>query len=109
MKFPLNNSRDFAWVNSYTIIRHNVSKKSDLLRPKFTLTELGIQFLVSQVNQYVVNKDHQKLIQIRPKIVVHQIHKYRRGISQTKGHDKELIMPISCPKCSLRYILLFHP
>ena len=100
-----------------------MSKEFHLSKPKLTLTELGIQPMVPEclennpqmilmllfilgVDQDVVNKDHNKLIQIELEYPMHEIHECCWHIRQPKGHHCELEMSISCPKRWLRDISL---
>ena len=59
-----------------------------------------------RVDQDVVNKDHNKLIQIRLKYPMHEIHECCQRIHQPEGHHYELEMPILRPKRCLRDISL---
>ena len=60
------------------------------------------------VDQDVVNKYHNKLIQIGLKYPMHQIHECRWSICQSKKHQCELEMPIPRTKCCLRDINLLN-
>ncbi|MFS7954582.1 hypothetical protein Hanom_Chr07g00632211 [Helianthus anomalus] len=59
-----------------------------------------------RVYQDEVNKNNDELIQIRLADSIHYVHEDSRGISQTKWHDCELIMPITSTELSWEY--LFH-
>ena len=100
-----------------------MSQESHLSKPKLTLTELGIQLIVPEfqennsqmilmlllrlrVDQDVVNKDHNKLIQIRLEYPMHEIHECRWHIRQLEGHHRELERPIFSLKHCLRDINL---
>ena len=78
-----------------------MSKKSNFLRPKLTLAELGIQvmspellenqmqmllmfLLILRVDQYNINEHHDELVQELHEHLVHHTHKIGKGISQTK-------------------------
>jgi hypothetical protein len=70
-----------------------MSKKMNFLQPESTLAEFGIEFMVPKslqnnaemscmlfftlgIDQDVVNKDHDKLVQLRHEYRVHQVHKF---------------------------------
>ena len=91
---------------------------------KLTLTKLAIQLLVPEciknnpqmilmlllrlgVDQNVVNKDHNGLIQIGLEYSMHEIHECRWRIRQPIGHHYELEMDIPHSKRCLRDIS--HP
>src|SRR3954468_15088637 len=100
-----------------------MSKESDLLQPKLTLAELGIQLVLPEllqyqtqmclmlllilgIHQYIINEHHNEFIQELHKHLVHHIHEVCRSISQSKGHNSILIQPIPCSKGCLRNIPL---
>ena len=58
------------------------------------------------VDQDVVNKDHNKLIQIGLEYPMHEIHECCWRIRQPEGHHCELEIPIPFPKHCLRDISL---
>ncbi len=66
---------------------------------------LFVLFIISGVNQNVVNKDHDEMIQKGLEDMVHQVHKYHRGICKPKRHNYKLIISISCPEHHLMHIL----
>jgi hypothetical protein len=70
-----------------------MSKKWNILQPKSTLAELGIELMVLKslqnnsemlrmlffthgIDQDVINKDHDKLVQLRHEHGVHQVHEH---------------------------------
>jgi hypothetical protein len=74
-----------------------MSKKQNLIRSESTLTELGIELMVSKslqnnsemlrmllftlgVDQDIINEDHNKLVQLRHEHGVHQVHEMCRSI-----------------------------
>ena len=100
-----------------------MSQEPHLNKPKLALTELDIQLMVPEclennsqmilmlllrlgVDQNVVNKDHNKLIQIGLEYPMHEIHECRWCIRQHEGHHCELEMLIPRPKRCLRDISL---
>ena len=50
------------------------------------------------VDEYVVNKDYDKLIQLIHKHLVHEIHEISRGISESKRHHSELKLSVTGDK-----------
>ena len=52
------------------------------------------------VHQHIVKEYQYKLPQIRPKDVIHQTLKRRRGVSKGKRYYNKLILAIMCPKCN---------
>ena len=61
-------------------------------------------FLRLGVDQDVVNKDHNKMIQIGLEYPMHEIYECRWRICQPERHHCELEMPIPRPKRCLRDI-----
>ena len=49
---PLLNSPDSVWVNCNALLRNYMAKKVDLIEPKLTLGELGIELVISQLLQH---------------------------------------------------------
>ena len=58
------------------------------------------------VDQDVVNKDYEKMIQVGLEYPMREIHEYCWPILQSERHHYELEMPISRPKRCLRDISL---
>jgi hypothetical protein len=98
-----------------------MSKKRNFLQPKNTLFEFGIEFMVSkslqnnlemlrmlfftlEIDQDVVNEDHDKLIQLWHEYKVHQVHEMCRGIGESKRHNQILIQLVPGRERSLRNI-----
>jgi hypothetical protein len=46
-----------------------------------------VLFHILGVDQNVINKNHDKLIQLGHEYRIHEIHEVCQGIGQTKGHD----------------------
>ena len=100
-----------------------MSQEFHLSKQKLALTELGIQLMVPEclenncqmilmlllrlgVDQDVVNKYCNKLIQIGLEYPMHEIHECRWSIRQPERHHCELEMPIPRSKRCLRDISL---
>jgi hypothetical protein len=56
------------------------------------------------IDQDVVNKDHDKLVQLRHEYGVHQVHKMCRNIGESKRHNQILVQPVPGREGSLRNI-----
>jgi ATP sulfurylase len=61
-------------------------------------------FHTLQIYQNVINKHHDKLVQLQHENRVHEVHEECQRICQPKGHDEILIETISCSTCHLGYI-----
>jgi hypothetical protein len=82
-----------------------MSRKWNFLQPESTLAELGIELMVMKslqnnsemlrmllftlgIDQDVVNKDHDKLVQFRHEYGVHQVHEMCRSVGESKDITK---------------------
>jgi hypothetical protein len=98
-----------------------MSKKWNILQPKSALAELGIELMVLKslqnnsemlrmlfftlgIDQDVINKDHDKLVQLRHEHGVHQVHEMCMRIGESKKHNQILIQPVPGRESSLRDI-----
>src|SRR4051812_41108447 len=99
-----------------------MSEKSNFIQPEFTLTELGIQFVLPKllnyqtqmlfmfffalgVDQNVIDEYDNKLVKEFHEHLVHHIHEIGWCICQTKWHHGVLIQSIPSGESSLRYVL----
>jgi hypothetical protein len=99
-----------------------MSKKRNLIQPESTLAEFGVELMVPKslqnnmkmplmlfftigIDQDVVNEDHDKLVQLRHKYGVHQVHKMCRSIGESKRHNQILIQPVPGGESGLRNVL----
>jgi hypothetical protein len=81
-----------------------MSQELNSIQPKFALAELSVQLVLSQpirdgadmlrmlffilgIYQNVVDEDHYKLIQLRHKDRIHEIHEKCRSIYDAERHD----------------------
>jgi hypothetical protein len=95
-----------------------MTKKCNLCQPKFRLAEFGVQLVGSEllqylsqlllmlvsglgINQNVINKYHNKLIQVFHKHLIHEIHEIGWGVRKSEGHHGILIESISGMKCCI--------
>jgi len=93
-----------------------------LLQPELTFRQLPIQLMLSEnpqnhsemfcvffsalkIDQYIINKNYNKLIQIWPENMIHIVHEYGRRISHPKRHHHILVVAIARPKSCLLHIL----
>jgi hypothetical protein len=63
-------------------------------------------FLALREIQYVINEDHDKLVQLRHEYEVHQVHEVSEGIGQPEGHHQILIQTVSSGESGLRDVFL---
>ncbi|MFS7908332.1 hypothetical protein Hanom_Chr01g00081951 [Helianthus anomalus] len=61
-------------------------------------------FLRLGIDKNIVDENDHETVQVRLAHAVHQIHENNRCVGQTKGHDHELVMTITCTKGGFRYI-----
>jgi hypothetical protein len=91
-------------VNGYSFCRDHVMKEWNFSQPKFTFAEFCIELMILQslkhnekmalmlfsileIDQNVVNENHDKLVQFHHEYGVRQIHEVSRGIRQSKRHN----------------------
>ena len=65
--------------------------------------------LGTRVDENIVDKHDNELVQEWTEDPVHQIHEHGGGISQTEWHDKELKRPISSQESGLGDITISDP
>jgi hypothetical protein len=109
---------NLAWVDCNTLSGDDMSKKRNFLQPESTLAKLDIELMVSKslqnnpemlrmlfftlgIDQYVVNEDHDKLIQLRHEHGVHQVYEMCMSIGESKRHNQILVQPIPGKEDSL--------
>lgn len=56
-------------------------------------------------DEYVINEDDNKLVQVLHENFVHEVHEVGRGIGQSEGHDPVLVQPITSNKCCFGDVL----
>jgi hypothetical protein len=98
-----------------------MSKKRSFLQEESTLTEFGIELMVPKslqnnaempcmlifilgIDQDVVNKDNDKLVQLRHLYRVHKAHEICRSIGEPKQHNQILIQLVPGGESGLRNI-----
>jgi hypothetical protein len=65
---------------------------------------LRMLFFIFGIDQYVVNEDHDKLVQLQHEYRVHQVHEMCRSIGESKRHNQILVQPVLGGEDSLRDI-----
>jgi hypothetical protein len=112
---------NLAWINCNTLSGDDISKKRNFLQPESTIAELGIELMVMkslqnhsemlrmlfftlEIDQDVINEDHDKLVQLRHEYKVHQVHEMCMSIGESKRHNQILVQPIPGGEGSLRDI-----
>jgi hypothetical protein len=100
-----------------------VTQELNFAQPELALAELCIKLMITQSlkhnvkmlfmffltfrkDQYVVNEDHDKLVQFFHENHVHQVPEVSGGIGQPKGHHQILIETISGGESGLCYIFI---
>src|ERR1044072_188721 len=123
--FPLRYRFYLRRINNNAILGNHMSKKAYFTQPEFTLRQLHIEllffqqlqynskmfcmlFVILRIDQNFINKDYHKLIKIRMKYPVHILHENTKCISNSKQHNRILIMSIPRSKCSFLNIFLLH-
>jgi hypothetical protein len=61
-------------------------------------------FFILGVDQDVINKDHDKLVQLLHEYGVHQVHEMCRSIVESKQYNQIFIQPIPSGESSLRNV-----
>jgi hypothetical protein len=121
-RIPTQRILNLAWIHRYSFLRYDMTQESNLFQPKHALAQLDIQPMISKllqnqteiffvffftlrVDQYIIDEHHDKLLQILPEDLVHQIHKVGWCIIQSKIHHRilsDLQLMISRSKINLR-------
>jgi hypothetical protein len=95
-----------------------VTQELNFAQPELALAELCIELMIMQSlkhnaemlfmffltfrkDQYIINEDHNKLVQLFHENRVHQVHEVRGGVGQTKEHHQILIETVSGGESSL--------
>src|SRR3954471_5602096 len=105
---PVKNSLDTFGVDGDAILGNHMTKVSYFGKPELTLRVLSIEFVFSKifqhkskmfsmfciilgVNQYIIQINHNKLVEVFHEYIVHQSGEGGRCIGQAKGHDGVLV------------------
>jgi hypothetical protein len=100
-ELPIKYFLNLAWVNCNLLSRDDMSKKRNFLQPESTLAEFRVELMVLKslqnnadvplmlfftlrIDQYVINEDHDKLVQLWHEYGVHQVHEMCRSIGESK-------------------------
>jgi hypothetical protein len=80
-----------------------VPQEFHTLQPEFAFGELSVKLMISQtlkdnsemfgmfflifgIDEDIIDKDHYKFVELRPKHEVHEVHEVGWGIRETKGN-----------------------
>jgi hypothetical protein len=65
---------------------------------------IGVIFLALRIDENIIDKDHDKFIELHHEHRVHEIHEVGRRISESEGHDQELLKTITSGKSGFRNV-----
>jgi hypothetical protein len=65
---------------------------------------VGVIFLALRIDENIINKDHDKFIELRHEHGVHEVHEVGGSISESKRHDQELVKTITSGKSGFRNV-----
>jgi hypothetical protein len=58
----------------------------------------GVIVLALRIDENIIDKDHDKFIELRHEHGVHEVHEVGRSISDSERHDQELVKNITSGK-----------
>jgi hypothetical protein len=61
----------------------------------------GVFFLAFGIDENIIDKDHDKFIELRHEHGVHEVHEVGEGISESERHYQELVKTITSGKSGL--------
>jgi hypothetical protein len=113
--FPIHHLLNFTRIYGNTIVGNGVPQEFDAFQPEFTFGEfsiklmisqtlkdnsemVGVFFLVFRIDEDIIDKDHDKLIELRHEYGVHEVHEVGRCVSESEGHDQEFVKTITSGK-----------
>jgi hypothetical protein len=64
----------------------------------------GVLFLALRIDENIIDKDHDKFIELRHEHGVHEVHEVGRSISESERHDQELVKTITSGKGGFRNV-----
>jgi hypothetical protein len=64
----------------------------------------GMLFLAFGIDENIIDKDHDKFVELRHEHGVHEVHEVGGGISESERHDQELVKTITSGKSGFRNI-----
>jgi hypothetical protein len=64
----------------------------------------GMFFLAFGIDENIIDKDHDKFVELRHKHGVHEVHEVGWGIRETKGHYQELVKTITSGEGGFRNV-----
>jgi hypothetical protein len=119
--FPIHHFLNFARIYGDTILGNGVPQEFHTFQPEFTFGELCIKLMISQtlkdnsevfdmfflalgIDENIIDKDHDKFIELRHKHGVHEVHEVGWGIRETKRHYQELVKTITSGESGFRNV-----
>src|SRR3954467_2084005 len=107
-RIPVKNSLDTFWGDGNAILGNDMTKVGYFGKPELTLRILSIEFVFSKlfqyktkmfsmfffilgVYQYIIQINHDELVEVFHEYIVHQSGESGWGIRQAKGHDGVLV------------------
>jgi hypothetical protein len=64
----------------------------------------GVLFFTLGIDEDIIDKDHDKFIELRHEYGVHEVHEVGRFISESEGHDQELVKTIMSGESGFRIV-----
>jgi hypothetical protein len=64
----------------------------------------GVIFLALRIDDNIIDKDHDKIIELRHEHGVHEVHEVCGSISESEGHNQELVKTITSGKSGFRNV-----
>jgi hypothetical protein len=64
----------------------------------------GMFFLAFGIDENIINKDHDKFVELRHEHEVHEVHEVGWGVRETKRHYQELVKTIMSGESSFRNV-----
>jgi hypothetical protein len=65
---------------------------------------VGVRFVALEIDQNIIDKDHDKFIELRHEHRVHEVHEVGGSISESEGHNQELVKTITSGTSGFRNV-----
>jgi hypothetical protein len=102
-------------------VGNGVPQEFDTFQPEFAFGEFSIKLMISQtlkdnsemvgvfflalrIHEDIIDEDYDKFIELRHEYGVHEVHEVGRRISESEGHDQELVKTITSGKSGFRNV-----
>ena len=69
---------------------------------------VGVLSRILGEDENIVEEDDDKVVEVGAEDVIHGALKGSRGVGEAKGHDFELVVAVTSPKCCFGDIILSH-